>query len=148
MELWTNLAMVYISSGNFNAAQAAMDKAMSISSLDIQTTSIAGEIALRSNNAAKAAQIYSSMTENYPTMADGYFGLAKAQAMQGSFDLAIGTVNNALEIVSEEAEKTNNQGLYYQAQQQSNMTLAIIYQLKGDMATAQRYYQAAQGGRQ
>jgi tetratricopeptide (TPR) repeat protein len=139
MELWTDLALANINTGNAQGAKEAISKARGISSLDLQTEMTAGEIALTMNDMQWAQQIYSNMIENYPAMGNGFLGLAKVQAVQGNFDLALENVNHSNEM----AQATNDGRLM----QQGYMTMAFIYQRKGDMATAQKYYQAAQQGR-
>ncbi len=136
MEVWTNLALVYSNMKNAVAAKNAIDNARKISTLDLQTEMTAGEIFLRSNDANTASQVYGGLIENYPDMGEGYLGLAKAQAMQGNFELAIANVNtsNDMAVASQNG----------QLMKQGYMTLAYIYQAKGDMATAQRYYQESQ----
>ena len=106
---------------------------MAISSLDVQSASIAGEIAMMSNDFAKAAKIYGDMIEESPDMGEAYLGLGKALAGQGNFSMAIENVNQGISI----DPNLTPQGY---------MVLAYIYNKKGDVATAQKYYQAAKSG--
>lgn len=133
-ELWNNLALIYMQKGDLSAAKEAVGKSRSVSSLDIQTANIAGEIALKANDVNSAMQIYGELMENYPTQGDGYLGLAKVQAIQGNLDLAMQNVNTAIEYSPQLA-------------QQGYMLMAFIFQQKGDMAQAQKFYQAAQQAR-
>ena len=134
MELWNNLAIMYMQKGNLSAAKEAVGKSRSISSLDVQTANIAGEIAVKANDVNSAMQIYGELMENYPTKGDGYLGLAKVQAIQGNLDLAMQNVNTAIEYSPQLAE-------------QGYMLMAFIFQQKGDMAQAQKFYRAAQQAR-
>jgi tetratricopeptide (TPR) repeat protein len=136
-ELWINLALVHMNMNNLPAAKDAIEKARSISTLDLQTALIAGEIGIKAGDANYAMQVFGGLIENYPDMSNGYLGLAKVQAMQGSFDLAIENANRANELAASIGDG--------QSVRQGYMVLAFIYQNKGDMATAQKYYQAAQG---
>jgi tetratricopeptide (TPR) repeat protein len=137
MEVWTNLALQYFYAGDGEKALQSISNARSVSTLDVQTEMTAGEIALATGDVNMALQVYGGLIENYPTFGNGYLGLAKAQALQGNFDLAVANVNTSNEMATEKQDG--------QLMQQGYMTLAFIYQRKGDMATAQKYYQAAQG---
>jgi tetratricopeptide (TPR) repeat protein len=133
MEIWNNLALLYRSTNNLPAAQNAINKAMAISSLDIQTANIAGEIAMQQNDFNGAAKIYGNLIEDNPDMAEAYLGLGKAQAGLGNFSMAIENVNTGISL---EPNLTP----------QGYMVLAYIYNRKGDQATAQKYYNAAKSG--
>jgi len=136
LELWTYLALIYRSTNNLPAAQNAINKAMAISKLDVQTESIAGEIALQSSDFKGAVQIFSDMMEEYPDMGEAYLGLGKAQAGLGNYSMAIENVNTAINM----DQSLTGQGY---------MALSFIYSRKGDQAAAQKYYNAAkQGGRE
>ena len=134
MEVWDYLALIYRSTNNLPAAANAVNKAMAISALDVQTENIAGEIAIQQNDFNKALQIYSDMADENPTMAEAYLGLGQAQAGLGHFEVAIEAVNKA---VSMEPGLTG----------QGYMVLSYIYSRKGDQATAQKYYNAARSGK-
>ena len=136
MEAWGYLALLYRSTNDLNAAENAINKAMAISSLDLQTANIAGEIAMQRNDFTKAVKIYGDMLEENPNMGEAYIGLGKAQGGQGNYDVAIDNVNTGISM----DQQLTGQGY---------MALAYIYSRKGDQATAQKYYNAAKsGGRQ
>jgi len=134
LEAWDYLAMIYRSTNDLPAAANAVAKAMAISALDVQTESIAGEIAIQQNDFNKALQIYSDLADENPNMADAFLGLGQAQTGLGHFDVAIEEVQKAISM---------EPGL----SQQGYMVLAFIYNRKGDQATAQKYYNAAHGGK-
>jgi len=133
MEAWNYLALLYRSTNNMAAADNAINKAMAISSLDVQTVFTAGEIAMQENNFNKAIKIYADVIEEYPDMGEAYLGLGKAQAGAGNYQMAIENVNTGINM---DGELTG----------QGYMVLAYIYNRKGDQATAQKYYNAAKGG--
>jgi len=136
MDLWLNLSLQHLNGGNTQASMEALSKARSISKLDLQTEVTAGQIALTVGDINLALQIYGSMLENYPTFINAYLGLAKAQALQGSFDLAVENVNVAMEKAMDKQDGN--------LVRQGYMTMAFIYHHKGDAATAQKYYEASQ----
>ncbi len=133
MEAWGYLALLYRATNNMPAASNAIGKALAVSSLDVQTANIAGEIAIQQNDFNKAVKIYSSMIEENPDMGEAYLGLGQAEGGLGHFQLAIDDVNTAISL------NPNLTGQGY-------MVLAYIYNRKGDQASAQKYYNAAKGG--
>jgi len=134
MEVWDYLATLYRSNNDLPAAANAADKAIAISSLDLQSANIAGEIALQQGNFNKALQIFGDLSDEYPNMGEPYLGMGQAQAGQGHFDVAIDNIKKATSM----DESLTRQGY---------MALAYIYDRKGDKASAQHYYNAAKGGR-
>lgn len=133
MEVWDNLALVYRATNDLANARKAVDKARAISTHDIQTANIAGEISLQQGDFNNALQIFSEILDENPDMAEAYLGLGQAQAGQGHFDVAIENVKKAASM---------DQALGRQAY----MALAFIYDRKGDKAQAQQYYNAAHAG--
>jgi len=134
MEVCDYLALLYRSSNNLPAAANAVDKAMAISSADLQSANIAGEIALQQGNFSKALQIFGDLSDEYPNMAEPYLGMGQAQGGLGHFDMAIENIKKAVSM----DESLGRQGY---------MALAYIYDRKGDKAQAQQYYNAAHGGK-
>jgi len=135
LEAWRNLAIAQFQTGNKAESEAAAAKAYALSSLDLNTANTVGMLYLQGGNVNKAVQVFSKMTDDYPTGAEGWLGLAQAQAASGNFPAAIENVNTALEL----------DGRYAQ---QGYMIMAYIYQQKGDMASAQRYSSMAQQAQQ
>ena len=133
LEIWNYMALIYRSMGKMPEAQQAINKAMAISSVDVQTANIAGEIALQAGDFNKACKIYGEMLDENAEMAEAYLGLGKAQAGLGNFAMAIDNVKHAIEMEP-------------QLTPQGYMALAFIYNKKGDQATAQKYYNAAKSG--
>jgi Flp pilus assembly protein TadD len=131
VESYVGLAMAYFKLGNKNGAFEAIDKAYKISSLDMNTANVAGAIYLQGQAFDKAKQVYGKMTVDYPTAAEGFLGLAQAQASSRDFNPAIENFNTAISLDG-------------RVQGQAYMGLAYIYQQKGDLQTAQKYAQAAQ----
>jgi tetratricopeptide (TPR) repeat protein len=135
-ESWRNLAIATFQTGNKQAAEEAIGKAYAISSLDMSTANMAGALYLQTGNFTKALQVFGKMTQDYPESAEGWLGLGQAQASVKNYTLALDNINKALTLDPRIA------GQGYAA-------MAYIYQQMGDMATAQKYMNAAQqaGGR-
>ncbi|MES2702311.1 MAG: tetratricopeptide repeat protein [Bacteroidota bacterium] len=79
MEVWQSLTDANIRLNNVDGAQAAIDKAMAISSLDVQTAMMAGQIALYRKDFRKAVNIFSKITEENPDLDQAYQLLQQAQ---------------------------------------------------------------------
>jgi Flp pilus assembly protein TadD len=136
-EAWRNLSVSYLKLGNKQASLNAMNKAYGLSSLDLNTASVAGMVYLQAGDFNKSIQVFGKMTEDYPDMADGWLGLGQAQAAVKNYPLAIQNIQKAVALDPRYIP-------------QGYMALAYIYQQQGDMVTAQKYAQAAQqagGGR-
>ena len=133
MEVWDYLAILYMSINDTAAAQNAINKAMAVSTLDIRTAFLAGDMALQLNNFKNADKIYRSMIKEYPKMGEAYLQLGKAQAGLGNYDLAIDKIKQGINIDRSIAL-------------QSYMVLAYIYKTEGDTATARQYFNASKDG--
>lgn len=135
MELWKNLTLLYMATGNLPAAKDAITHARNISTLDLETAELAGDVAIRTGDINTAQAIYGELLETAPNSGEGYLGMARIQAAQGNFDMAIQNLQTAL-----------NKSPYLQ--RQAFMLMAMIMEKKGNMAEAQRFMQMAQGGGQ
>ncbi len=135
MELWKNLALLYLAAKDLPAAKDAIGHARAISALDLETAEISGDVALRMGDVNSAQAIYGELLENSPEQGEGYLGMAKIQTAQGNYDMAIQNIQTAL-------EKSGY------LQRQGFMLMAMIMEKKGNMAEAQRFMQMAQGGGQ
>jgi tetratricopeptide (TPR) repeat protein len=82
MEIWDYLAQIYAQTNNIDAAQAAINKAMAISSLDVQTAFLAGEIAIQRKDYKKAVEIFSSLVDENPDMEEASKYLNEAQRLE------------------------------------------------------------------
>lgn len=131
-ELWQNLASIHIAMNNYPEAKKAIDEARKISSLDVGTADMAGDLALRMGDINTSQMIYGELLENSPKQGEGYLGMAKIQATKGDYGLAVQNIQTAIDY-SPYLEK---QGL---------TLMGMIYQRKGDMAQAQKFFQMAQG---
>ena len=98
MEIWSEMAECYASMGNLDSAQIAIDKALAISSADVQTAFMAGQIAMQRKDFKKAETIFTHVTEEAPEVGQAYLQLAVAQAYQNNFNAAIENVNTAISI--------------------------------------------------
>ncbi|MCD6012530.1 MAG: tetratricopeptide repeat protein [Flavipsychrobacter sp.] len=96
MELWGELAETYARMGNLDSAQLFIDKALAISSLDLQTLFMAGQIAMQRRDFKKAEQVFTNITVEYPSMGQAYLQLGVAQASMGNFIGAIESVNTGI----------------------------------------------------
>lgn len=132
IELWGHLANTYYTMNKMKEAKEAIDKAREISTIDIITADLAGQIALKSGDINSALQLYSEITENYPQQGEGYLGLARAQAAQGNFSLALDNISTALDYSP-------------YLQQQAYRLAGMIYQATGDMEKAQKFLNMAEG---
>lgn len=79
MEIWDYLAEVYAGTNNMDSAQAAINKAMAISSKDLQTAFMAGQIALQRRDFKKAVEIFSDIVEENPDMEEAQKYLNEAE---------------------------------------------------------------------
>ena len=79
MEIWNQLAEAYANSNNIDSAQYAIDKAMAISSIDMQTAFMAGQIAMFRKDFKKAEKIFSDLLEENPDNEQAAKALQMAQ---------------------------------------------------------------------
>lgn len=107
MELWSEMAEAYAMMGNLDSAQLAVDKALTISSLDLQTAFMAGQIAMQRRDFKKAEQIFTSITTENPNMGQAYLQLGVAQASMGNLNGALENVNTAIEVDPSVAQQGN-----------------------------------------
>jgi Dolichyl-phosphate-mannose-protein mannosyltransferase len=82
MEIWDGLAEAYAGSNNMEGAQNAVNKAMAISSIDLQTAFMAGQIALQRRDLRKAGEIFGALKDEYPDMDEIDKYLNEIQKMQ------------------------------------------------------------------
>lgn len=107
MELWSELAETYARTGNLDSAQQAIDKALNISSLDLQTAFIAGQIAMQRRDFRKAEQIFTNIVTENPTMGQAYLQLGVAQASMGNLNGALENVNTGIDVDPSVAQQGN-----------------------------------------
>ncbi len=98
MEVWTDMAESYARMNQLDSAMQAVNKALAVSSLDLQTVFMAGQMAMQKNDYKKAEQLFTNITSENPDIGQAYLQLAVAQASQGNFNGAIETVNTAIEV--------------------------------------------------
>ncbi len=107
MELWSEMAESYAMMGNLDSAQVAVDKALTISSLDLQTAFMAGQIAMQRRDFKKAEQIFTNVTTENPNMGQAYLQLGVAQASMGNLNGALENVNTAIDVDPSVAQQGN-----------------------------------------
>ncbi len=107
MELWSEMAESYAMMGNLDSAQVAVDKALTISSLDLQTAFMAGQIAMQRRDFKKAEQIFTSIVAENPNMGQAYLQLGVAQASMGNLNGALENVNTAIDVDPSAAQQGN-----------------------------------------
>lgn len=132
VELWQNLTSIHLATNNLAEAKKAIDEARKITTMDVETADLAGDLALRMGDIASSEQIYGAMLENSPSQGEGYLGLAKIQATKGDYDLAVQNVQTAMDL------SPYLQGRGY-------TLMGLIFQRKGDMVQAQKFFQMAKG---
>lgn len=141
MESWTQLALAAALAGDTITMRNAMDKSLSISSIDLNTSGQLGELALTTQSLPQADRIYTALIKEYPDQVNGYLGMAQSIAIKGDLNGALQKVNEGMAQVQKAIEKAEAND---KADPQALASMSQCYQLSSKISMAMGNVQAAQ----